>query len=80
MALKAVVLYSGGLDSTTCLAVAKKEGFTPYAISFAYGQRHSVELEMERKNARPMGAGLDLHAVRRDAGKRPAMPPSPSLP
>jgi len=60
MALKAVVLYSGGLDSTTYLAVAKKEGFTPYAISFAYGQRHSVELEMARKNARPMGAADHL--------------------
>jgi 7-cyano-7-deazaguanine synthase len=53
---KAVVLYSGGLDSTTCLAIARAEGFTPYAISFAYGQRHSVELELAKKNARPMGA------------------------
>jgi 7-cyano-7-deazaguanine synthase len=60
MSLKAVVLYSGGLDSTTCLAVARKEGFTPYAISFAYGQRHSLELEMARKNARPMGAADHL--------------------
>jgi 7-cyano-7-deazaguanine synthase len=60
MSLKAVILYSGGLDSTTCLAVAKKEGFTPYAISFAYGQRHSLELEMARKNARPMGAADHL--------------------
>jgi len=42
---KAVVLYSGGLDSTTCLAIARAEGFTPYAMSFAYGQRHSVELD-----------------------------------
>jgi len=53
---KAVVLYSGGLDSTTCMAIASREGFSPYAISFSYGQRHSIELEMARKNARSMGA------------------------
>ncbi len=53
---KAVVLYSGGLDSTTCLAIARAEGFDPYAISFSYGQRHSVELELAKQNARPMGA------------------------
>ena len=53
---KAVILYSGGLDSTTCLAMARAEGFAPYAMSFAYGQRHSVELEAAKKNAVPMGA------------------------
>ncbi len=53
---KAVVLYSGGLDSTTCLAIASADGFSPYAISFAYGQRHSVELELARAHARRMGA------------------------
>ncbi|HXC93697.1 MAG TPA: 7-cyano-7-deazaguanine synthase, partial [Geobacteraceae bacterium] len=56
MSNKAVVLYSGGLDSTTCMAIASREGFSPYAISFSYGQRHSIELEMARKNARAMGA------------------------
>ena len=40
MSKKAVILYSGGLDSTTCMAIAGSEGFAPYAISFAYGQRH----------------------------------------
>jgi 7-cyano-7-deazaguanine synthase len=53
---KAVVLYSGGLDSTTCMAMAKAEGFLPYAISFAYGQRHSVELELAKKHAKAVGA------------------------
>jgi 7-cyano-7-deazaguanine synthase len=41
----AVVLLSGGLDSTTCLAICKEQGFIPYAISFRYGQRHAIELE-----------------------------------
>lgn len=41
---KAVILLSGGLDSTTCLAIAKAEGFECHALSFAYGQRHSAEL------------------------------------
>jgi len=53
---KAVVLYSGGLDSTTCMAIAAADGFAPYAISFAYGQRHAVELELARKHAGQMGA------------------------
>jgi 7-cyano-7-deazaguanine synthase len=56
MRKKAVILYSGGLDSTTCMAIAKDEGYEPYAMSFAYGQRHRVELELARANARPMGA------------------------
>jgi 7-cyano-7-deazaguanine synthase len=41
---RAVVLLSGGLDSTTVLAIARSEGFEPYALSFRYGQRHTVEL------------------------------------
>mgnify|MGYP001811657802 CR=1 FL=1 len=53
---KAVVLYSGGLDSTTCLAIAKKQGFSPCALSFSYGQRHSFELERAREYAPLVGA------------------------
>jgi len=45
----AVVLLSGGLDSTTVLAIAMHEGFTCYAMSFQYGQRHQVELERARE-------------------------------
>jgi 7-cyano-7-deazaguanine synthase len=46
---KAVILVSGGLDSATALAIAKDEGFEPYAITFRYGQRHGVELEAAKK-------------------------------
>jgi 7-cyano-7-deazaguanine synthase len=56
MERKAVVLYSGGLDSTTCMAIAKEEGFSPYALSFSYGQRHAIELDKARENASKMGA------------------------
>lgn len=41
---KAVILLSGGLDSATCLAIARNEGFEPVALSFDYGQRHHAEL------------------------------------
>ena len=56
MAKKAVVLYSGGLDSTTCMAIARAGGFAPHAMSFAYGQRHAVELEKARRYAPQVGA------------------------
>jgi 7-cyano-7-deazaguanine synthase len=57
---KAVVLYSGGLDSTTCLAIARSEGFEPYAMSFAYGQRHRHELEVAKANAKALGTAEHL--------------------
>jgi 7-cyano-7-deazaguanine synthase len=60
MKKKAVVLYSGGLDSTTCMAMALHNGYVPYAISFSYGQRHAYELEIARKNARKAGASEHL--------------------
>jgi len=56
MQKKAVVLYSAGLDSTTCLAMALDQGFEPYAISFDYGQRHRHELAVAKANARRLGA------------------------
>ena len=52
---RAVVLLSGGLDSATCLAIAKAQGFACHALSFAYGQRHSSELEAARRVADALG-------------------------
>lgn len=50
-----MVLLSGGLDSTTVLAIARSEGYEPYALSFRYGQRHSVELDSARRVAEALG-------------------------
>jgi 7-cyano-7-deazaguanine synthase len=65
---KAVVLLSGGLDSTTVLAIAKSEGYEVYALTFRYGQRHEVEIEAARRVASLSGvarhvvAEIDLRA------------------
>ena len=48
---KAIILFSGGLDSTTCLALAKSQGFECYAMSFNYGQKHQIELESAKRIA-----------------------------
>ncbi|NTX50922.1 7-cyano-7-deazaguanine synthase QueC [Myxococcus sp. CA039A] len=55
MAKRAVVLISGGLDSTTCVAMAKAKGFEPVCLAVAYGQRHVVELERARDVASALG-------------------------
>ena len=52
---RAVVLLSGGLDSSTVLAMAHQQGFRPYALSFRYGQRHSVELAAAARVAASLG-------------------------
>lgn len=52
---KAVVLLSGGVDSTTTLAVARAEGFEVYALSVSYGQRHDAELQAARRVAAALG-------------------------
>ena len=57
---RAVVLLSGGLDSTTVLAMALSEGFEAYAMSFRYGQRHSVELKSAEEVARRLGAARHI--------------------
>jgi 7-cyano-7-deazaguanine synthase len=54
-ATNAVVLLSGGLDSTTTLAIARAEGFAVHALSFRYGQRHEVEVEAARRVAARFG-------------------------
>ncbi|WP_243310364.1 7-cyano-7-deazaguanine synthase QueC [Fundidesulfovibrio agrisoli] len=56
----AVVLFSGGLDSSTCLAIAKSQGYNAYALSFRYGQRHTVELDAARRVAKHLGAAGHL--------------------
>jgi len=52
----AVCLVSGGLDSATCLALARRDGFTCHALTFDYGQRHRTELEAAAKVAASLGA------------------------
>ncbi|MDH5579018.1 MAG: 7-cyano-7-deazaguanine synthase, partial [Betaproteobacteria bacterium] len=54
--MKAVVLLSGGLDSATTLAWARREGFACYALSVDYGQRHGAELAAAAKVAQRLGA------------------------
>jgi len=53
---KAICLLSGGLDSSTCLAIARRSGFACYTLSFDYGQRHRVELDAARRVAASLGA------------------------
>jgi 7-cyano-7-deazaguanine synthase len=66
---KAVILTSGGIDSTTAMAMAKHEGFELYSLSFDYGQRHAVELEAAAGIAAALGARqhrvirIDLGAI-----------------
>ncbi len=65
----AVVLLSGGLDSATCLAIARSEGFDVHALTISYGQRHVQEVEQAKNVARALGASshrviaLDLRAI-----------------
>ena len=67
-AKRAVVLLSGGLDSTTVLAIVRDLGYLPYALSFRYGQRHSVELDAAAQVAATLGtekhiiADIDLRS------------------
>jgi 7-cyano-7-deazaguanine synthase len=55
-ATPAIVLVSGGLDSATCLAIARAEGFRCHALSFSYGQRHQAELAAAAQVSRQLGA------------------------
>lgn len=53
---RAICLLSGGLDSSTCLAIARKEGYACYCLSFDYGQRHQVEMQAAANVAKQLGA------------------------
>jgi 7-cyano-7-deazaguanine synthase len=65
----AIVLLSGGLDSATTLAVARRDGYEPHAITFRYGQRHGIEVEAAHHVARAMTVAdhvvvdVDLHSI-----------------
>ncbi|GAB4535409.1 MAG: 7-cyano-7-deazaguanine synthase QueC [Thermodesulfovibrionia bacterium] len=69
----AVVLLSGGIDSTTTLAIASSEGYSLYALTFDYGQRHRIEIEMARRSAERFGVkrhiilGVDIRGIARSA-------------
>lgn len=58
----AIILLSGGLDSTTVLAIAKDQGYDPYALSFRYGQRHAIELDAARRVAEAQGVSRHVIA------------------
>lgn len=83
---RAVVLLSGGLDSATTLAIARRDGYVCHALSFAYGQRHGVELKAAARVAAAVGAAehktvdLDLSAIGGSALTDPAIavPDKPS--
>jgi 7-cyano-7-deazaguanine synthase len=68
MGKKAVVLLSGGLDSATTLAIARADGFEPYALSFEYGQRHRRELDAARAVAQFLGV-VEHRILRLDLGR-----------
>lgn len=74
----AIILLSGGLDSTTCLALATSQGFACHALSFSYGQRHAIELQAAERIAKTMHAAshhvihLDPHSFARSTLTNPA--------
>ena len=86
MKRKAVVLLSGGLDSATTLAIARSEGYEPYALSVAYGQRHAAELKAAGRVARAFEVArhqtieVNLDAVGGSAltDRRVAVPEAPT--
>src|SRR6266567_2172177 len=77
---RAIVLLSGGLDSATCLLIARQESFDVFALSFDYGQRHRLELERAKDLARRYGADehrvveLDFPAIAASALTDPSKP------
>lgn len=65
---KAVILFSGGLDSTTCLSLAKQQGYACYALSFSYDQRHAYEIAAARQIASNIGV-IEHRVVNLDIGQ-----------
>jgi len=61
MIKKAIILLSGGLDSTTCLAIAKAKKYDCYALSFSYGQKHSSELDAAKRIA--LSSNVKIHKI-----------------
>lgn len=70
MMKKAVVILSGGLDSTTCMGIALDEGYELYPITFDYGQRHRIEIENARKVANHYKCDDKLQVIELDFLKR----------
>jgi 7-cyano-7-deazaguanine synthase len=68
MKKEAVVLSSGGIDSTTVMAIAKREGYEIYSLSFKYGQRHDIEIESARRVAEIIGVKEHM-VINIDLGK-----------
>lgn len=68
MSNSSVVLLSGGLDSATCLAIARNQGFSTYCLSFDYGQRHRAELDAAARVAQHLGA-CEHRIVKLDIGQ-----------
>ena len=64
MGKPAVVLLSGGLDSTTTLAIAAEAGYELHALTFRYGQRHEPEVEAARRIADAIGGSSNTYAYR----------------
>jgi 7-cyano-7-deazaguanine synthase len=71
--MKVIILLSGGLDSTTMVRIAQEKGYEIYALTFDYGQKHSVEIEAAKKVCRKYGilkhtiAMIDIKAIRGSA-------------
>ena len=64
---KAIILLSGGMDSATCCAIAQKHGFSLYAMTFSYGQRHRYELNAAKKIAKQLGV-MEHKVIKIDLG------------
>lgn len=65
---KAIILLAGGLDSATCLAIAKSQGYECYALSFDYGQRHRIELKAAVQIAQSLGV-IEHRVMKLDIGQ-----------